>query len=163
MLRSLVLLLFLLSTSPLFAQSWEKRFGLRFGIAQYEAEGFRIDTKVTAPVFGGDFWLRRGRVALDLGVDGYQIKTAGSFINASADVQFLLGSADGPQFGIGVGPNMSSADGDIDFTFVPTVTFHIPAGRQQVYVVGRHHTSSANIDGDAKTTIFMAGVRFARW
>jgi hypothetical protein len=161
MLRASTFLLLVLTTSPLLGQ-WEQRLGVRAGIAQYEAEGFRTDIESTKPAIGVDYWLRRGRFAVDFGVDAYQVMYSGTYTVASADAQLLLGPADGPKFGIGVGPNLINSEGDLDFNFVPSLWAHIPAGNKQVYALLKRHTSSGNIDGDSETLMLMFGMRFGR-
>jgi hypothetical protein len=161
MLRVSSLLLLFLTTFPLFAQ-WEQRLGVRAGVVHYEAEGFRLALNTSTVGFGADYWLRRGRFGVDFGADAYQVKAVGTFLMASADAQLLLGAVDEAHFGIGVGPNLISSEGDIDVNFVPSLWAHIPVGHHQAYVLIKRHTSSGNIDGDAETVMLMGGFRFWR-
>ena len=148
--RTLLFALLLIAT-PLAAQT-EMRAGVRAGIAQYEADGFRVRFDAIAPVFGGDFWMRRGRFALDLGFDGYQIKGADTFTILSADAQFLIG-----RLAIGGGPAMVTS-GDTDFTFIPSLSLNLPAGKRQFVAMVRYHEADLGFE-NSKTTLFLLGMR----
>lgn len=147
--------LLLLITLPLAAQT-EKRLGVRAGVAQFEAEGFRTRFNTTALVLGADFWMRRGRFALDVGFDGYQVKGTDTFKIVSADVQFLIG-----RLAIGAGPSLIGSE-DSDITFVPSISLNLPAGRRQFVAMVRHFEGDIGFE-DSTTTMFLLGLRSAPW
>ncbi len=160
-LRSLVLLLLAVVTTPLFAQ-WETRPSLRAGYVLYQAIGFRDQADDSmSPVFGGDVRFRRNRLAVTGGADGYQIKGGGTLFLISADAQYLFGDVDGAHFGIGAGPGFVTGDGESSFTIVPVVNVNFPWRQRQVYVSARYHEASTfPADLNQQTTLLMLGLRF---
>ncbi len=175
MLRLPLLLLILVTTTPLIAQM-EVRGSLRAGYVRVSGfepvEGSELSQGYA---FGGEMLVARGPLGLAVGLDHYD---AGEFyprqINTvSLDAQYRFRMRQQRAVWVGLGRTIVAPDNDHGSVSVwaPSAGYSWPLGKRQLYVTARYHNASHRTDArfrprDLNTTMLLFGIRstnFLEW